>query len=213
MPCASCDPGVGRLDGTSISPGGESHLGPFGAQFAAHRQDGVSCQILRQLELPVLAPVPFDFRGRRVTGVMSAPRRIVRLVLDQGIPRDAMAPGLAAMILDQKGTFDQIMMSRFRSGAHSTAIAAGAALSELGVTREQCGNRRLQLYGKRQLGQVDPLRVADPRRNRAASLLVARPSRSRPTIDHYELSVSPSRPFCNHAHRFACFVNAPSELL
>jgi hypothetical protein len=54
---------------------------------------------------------------------------------------------------------------------------------------------------------------ADPRRNRAASLLVARPSRSRPTIDHYELSVSPSRPFCNYAHRFACFVNAPSELL
>src|SRR5450432_850337 len=36
---------------------------------------------------------------------------------------------------------------------------------------------------RRQLGQVDPLRVADPRRNRAASLLVARPSRSRPTID------------------------------
>ena len=32
-------------------------------------------------------------------------------------------------------------------------------------------------------GRVDPLRVADPRRNRAAILLVARPSRSRPTID------------------------------
>jgi predicted ATPase with chaperone activity len=46
-----------------------------------------------------------------------------------------------------------------------------------------------------------------------ASLLVARPSRSRPTIDHYELPVSPSRQFCNYAHRFACFGNAPSELL
>jgi hypothetical protein len=75
------------------------------------------------------------------------------------------------------------------------------------------GNRRLQLYGRTTTRTGGPLRVADPRRNRAASLLVARPSRSRPTIDHYELSVSPSRPFCNYAHRFACFVNAPSKLL
>jgi len=83
--------------------------------------------------------------------------------------------------------------------------------SEYRVTREQSGTGAFNCT-ERQLGQVDPLRVADPRRNRAASLLVARPSRSRPTID-YELSVSPSRPFCNYAHRFACFVNAPSELL
>jgi hypothetical protein len=53
-----CDPGVRRLDWTSFSLGGESHLGPFGAQFAAHRQDGVFCQILRQLKLPPFGPSP-----------------------------------------------------------------------------------------------------------------------------------------------------------
>jgi len=49
--------------------------------------------------------------------------------------------------------------------------------------RQQSPQRRsCQSRHRRRHGQVDPLRVADPRRNRAASLLVARPSRSRPTI-------------------------------
>jgi hypothetical protein len=62
--------------------------------------------------------------------------------------------------------------------------------------------------------RVDPLRVADPRRKRAAILLVARPSRSRPTIDGAMNSRgTPSRPKSNEVHRFACFVNAHSELV
>jgi hypothetical protein len=50
---------------------------------------------------------------------------------------------------------------------------------DLGANWEQAPS----IVRKDDNGRVDPLRVADPRRNRAAILLVARPSRSRPTID------------------------------
>src|ERR1019366_1247022 len=55
-----CNPGVGCLDRTPFSPGGERNLGPFCTQLAADGQDSVTCQLLGQFEFPPMTPGPLE---------------------------------------------------------------------------------------------------------------------------------------------------------
>ena len=79
---------------------------------------------------------------------------------------------------------------------------------------EAIGNTRIQLCGTTTTptgGSDSSGRVAQ---KRAASLLVARPSRSRPTIEALRnLGVAHRDRFVIMRHRFARLVNASSELL